>query len=262
MIANLGRRAVVFAALAGALMAAAPPALAQEKAPITVFAAASLKNALDDAGKAWTAQTGQPVRFSYAASSAIARQAEAGAPADVFVSADADWMDYLAKRGLIVAPSRRNLLSNHLALIAPADSKIRLRIGPGMPLAAALGSGRLAVAGPDVPAGKYGRASLAALGVWPSVEGKLAPADNVRGALLFVARGETPLGIVYDTDAKVEPQVRIVGLFPDASHPPIVYPAAVLTHATDPGAAAFLAFLSGPKAAAVFRRYGFIVLSR
>jgi molybdate transport system substrate-binding protein len=241
------------------------PALAAAQtaaAPLTVFAAASLKNALDDVGKAFTARTGAPVRFSYAASSALARQVEAGAPADVVVSADADWMDYLAQRKLIVAESRRDVLSNHLALIAPATSAVKLRIAKGMPLAHALGGGRLSVAGPDVPAGKYAKASLTTLGAWPSVQDHLAQADNVRGALAFVARGEAPLGIVYDTDAKVEPKVRIVGLFPDASHPPIVYPAALVAGPAKPSAAAFLGFLQGPEAGAIFRGYGFIVLPR
>ncbi len=237
-------------------------AAAESPAPLTVFAAASLKNAMDDVGKAFTAKTGTPVRFSYAASSAIARQVEAGAPADVVVSADTDWMDYLGQRRLIVGASRRDVLSNHLALIAPATSTLKLRIRPGMPLVQALAGGRLSVAGPDVPAGKYGKASLTALGVWTSVQDHLAQADNVRGALAFVARGEAPLGIVYDTDAKVEPKVRIVGLFPDASHAPIVYPAALVAGPINPAAPRFLGFLQGPEASAVFRNYGFIVLAR
>jgi molybdate transport system substrate-binding protein len=222
-----------------------------------VFAAASLKNAMDDVIAAFTARTHIPARASYGASSALARQVEQGAPADVFVSADVDWMDYLARRNLIAPGSRRDLLSNHLALIAPADSKIVLKIAPGMPLAAALGSGRLAIAGPDVPAGRYAQASLTALGVWPSAQDKLARAESVRAALAFVARGETPLGIVYDTDAKVEPKVRIVGLFPDTIHPPIVYPAAIVTASRDPNGGAFMRFLRTPAAAAIFHRYGF-----
>ena len=256
-------RRLALAAL-GLMLALAPAAtMAAEQRPLTVFAAASLNNALDDVGAAFTARSGQPVRFSYAASSAIARQIEAGAPADVFVSADVDWMDYLQQRRLVVAASRRDVLTNHLALIAPAASPVRLTIGQDMPLARALGGGRLAVAGPDVPAGRYAKASLTALGVWPSVADHLAQADNVRGALAFVARGEAPLGVVYDTDAKVEPKVRIVGLFPDASHPPIIYPAALVAGSSDPtGAAAFLGFLQGPEASAVFRRYGFVVLPR
>ena len=258
---HLPRRAVL--CLVALLLASiANPALAAPSAPLTVFAAASLKNAMDDVGAAFTAKTGDPVRFSYAASSAIARQIEQGAPADVFISADADWMDYLAKRALIIVVSRRDVLTNHLALIAPANSKLRLRIARAMLLAAALGTGRLAVAGPEVPAGKYARASLTALGVWDSVKDKLAPAENVRAALAFVARGATPLGIVYDTDAKVETGVRVVGLFPDSSHPPIVYPAAVVAASGNPAAASFVDFLQAPGGAAAFRKYGFTVLPR
>ncbi len=255
----MGRR-FVLAAMAAMAFVIPSGVLSQNAQPLTVFAAASLKDAMDAAGKVYTAKTGKAVRFSYAASSAIARQIEQGAPADVFISADADWMDYLAKRSLIVAASRRDLLSNHLALIAPADSKLTLRIQKGMPLAAALGAGRLAMAGPDVPAGRYGEASLTALGVWDSVKDHLARAENVRAAMAFVARGETRLGIVYDTDAKVEPRVRIVGLFPDSAHAPIVYPAAVVAASKNPDARAFLDALQSPAEAAVFKKYGFIVL--
>jgi molybdate transport system substrate-binding protein len=243
-----------------AAAAIATPLAAQPRAgheAVTIFAAASLKNALDEVGKAYTDATGTQVRISYASSSVIARQIEEGAPADIFVSADVDWMDDLAKRGLIVASSRRNLLANHLALIAPANSSVQITIRRGMPLAAALGGGRLAVAGPDVPAGRYAQASLEALGVWSSVEGHLARGENVRATLAFVARGETPLGIVYDTDAKVEPAVRIVGLFPDKSHPAIVYPVARVAASQNPEAAGVLNFIEGPKAAAIFARYGF-----
>ena len=255
------RFAVVLAALVATWLSVAPPALAQP-APLTVFAAASLKNALDDVDAAFTAERHAPVRASYAASSALARQIEQAAPADVFISADADWMDYLAGKQLVVAASRRDVLTNHLALVAPAASSVRLAIRPGFALAAALGDGRLAVAGPDVPAGRYGRASLQALGVWDAVKDRLAPAENVRAALAFVAQGEAPLGIVCDTDAKAEPKVRIVGLFPDASHPRIVYPAALVAASHGAAAPAYLAFLQSPKAAAIFQRYGFIVPPR
>jgi molybdate transport system substrate-binding protein len=248
-------------ALGAALAFFAGAALAQP-APITVFAAASLKNALDGVDTAFTAQSHIAVRASYAASSALARQIEQGAPSDAFVSADSDWMDYLAQRQLIVAASRRDVLTNHLALIALATSKTRLTIRKGFPLAAALADGRLAVAGPDVPAGKYGQASLRALGVWDSVKDHLAPAQNVRGALAFVAQGEAPLGIVYDTDAKVEPKVKIVGLFPEDTYPKIIYPAALVAHRANPDAAAYLGFLRSPAASAIFRRYGFIVLPK
>lgn len=236
-------------------------------APVTVFAAASLKNSLDAVDAAYTAHTGAAVRASYAASSALARQIEQGAPADVFISADTDWMDYADKHGLLQTASRRDLLTNHLALIAPQSSTARLAIAPGFPLAAALGpGGRLAMAGGDVPAGRYGRQALTALHVWDAVDTRVVYGDSVRAALAFVSRGEAPFGIVYDTDAKVDPGVRIVDLFPEATHPKILYPVALTRTATPPaaqGAArAYLAFLEGPEAAAIFRRYGFTPLVR
>ena len=242
------------AALLVAWALSAQPASAQT---VTVFAAASLKDALDDVGRAYEARTGVKVRVSYAATSAIARQIEQGAPADIFISADSEWMDYLAQRRLIEPSSRRDLLGNRLVLIAPASSKVALRIGRGMPLRRALGGGRLAVAGPQVPAGKYARGALAALGVWTSVSDRVVDAENVRSALQYVARGEAPLGVVYETDARVEPQVRIVGAFPASTHPPIVYPAAVTTSSRGADAARFLAFLSGREALGAFRRFGF-----
>jgi molybdate transport system substrate-binding protein len=250
------RRTLLGLALAVGLSASAQA----QPEPLTVFAAASLKNVLDEQGAAFIAAGGPAVRFSYGASSAMARQIEQGAPADIFLSADVDWMSYVADRGLIVPPSRKNLLTNRLALVAPAASTVKLTVGRGMAIGQALGNGRLAIAAPEVPAGKYGRAALTVLGVWPQVKDRLAPAENVRAALLFVARGETPLGIVYDTDAKVEPGVRIVGLFPESSHPKIVYPAAILVRSTNPAAARFLAFLQSPKGRAVFQKYGFTVL--
>jgi molybdate transport system substrate-binding protein len=250
------RRAVLSALAVLPSAAAARPA-----PPLTVFAAASLKEAMDAAGEIHAARTGQAARFSYGASSALARQIEQGAPADVFVSADADWMDYLAARRLIVVATRRDLFTNHLALIAAAGSRQTLRIGVHMAIFRALGGGRLAMAGADVPAGRYGRAALAGLGVWDQVKDHLAPAENVRAALAFVARGETPLGIVYDTDARVEPKVRIVGLFPDWSHPRIVYPGAVVAASRHPGGRAFLDRLEGPAETAVFRRAGFTTLA-
>jgi molybdate transport system substrate-binding protein len=233
-----------------------------QPAPITVFAAASLKNALDEVDAAFSAQNHVQVRVSYAASSALAHQIEQGGPADVFISADSDWMDYLAQRKLIAAASRRDVLTNQLALIAPSGSPVRLAIRKGFSLANALGDGRLAIAGPEVPAGKYGRASLQALGVWDQVKDRLAPAENVRGALAFVAQGEAPLGIVYDTDARTEAKVKVVGLFPDASHPRIVYPAALVATTSNPAAGAYLNFLQGSRATAIFTNYGFVVLPR
>lgn len=253
----LARRALLGLALAAGLAATVQ---AGQPEPLTVFAAASLKNVLDEQGAAFAAAGGVPVRFSYGASSALARQIEQGAPADLFLSADSDWMNYVQDRGLVVAASRRNLLSNRLALIAPAGSDVKLKIASGMPIGRALGGGRLAIAAPEVPAGKYGRAALASLGVWPQVKDRLAPAENVRAALLYVSRGEAPLGIVYDTDARVDPGVRIVGLFPESSHPKIVYPAAILAQSRNPAAARFLAFLQSPRGRAIFQKYGFKVL--
>ena len=227
---------------------------------LLVFAASSLTNVLDEIGSAYTAESGQQVTFSYGASSTLARQLESGAKADVFFSADTDWMDYVQSRGLIQAASRNNLLGNQLVLVAPADSDIQLRIKPGFSLAAALGKGRLATGDPDsVPVGKYARSALTTLGVWNEVVNKLVRADNVRTALAFVARGEAPLGIVYQTDALMDKQVRIVDAFPDTTHVPIVYPIALTAQANE-GAARFVKYLRSTTAQAVFRKYGFTVL--
>ena len=257
-----GIRRMYLALLACLALFVGPLACAESptSSSTTVFAAASLKNVLDDVGAAYTATTGAEVRFSYGATSGIARQIEQGAPADVFISADSRWMDYLATRNLIIKSSRRDLLSNHLVLIAPTSSRLHLQVRQAMPLATALGSGRLAIAGPEVPAGAYGEASLRNLGVWDSVKSKLAPTENVRAALALVALGEAPLGIVYDTDAKVEPKVRVIGVFPDASHPAIVYPAALIAASHNHVAAKFLTYLRAPMAQAIFRKYGFVVL--
>jgi len=233
-----------------------------QAAPVLVFAAASLQTAIDELTPAMTSATGVPVKASYAASSALAKQIENGAPADIFVSADLDWMDYLAERQRIRPESRVNLLGNELVLVAPVGQRLTLAIAPNFPLAAALGSGRLAVADPSaVPAGKYAKETLTNLGVWESVANRLAPAENVRAALLLVSRGETPLGIVYRTDALVDRGVAIVGRFPDASHAPIVYPAA-LTSTSASGAEKVLAFLRGPGARGVFEKMGFSVLAK
>jgi molybdate transport system substrate-binding protein len=231
-------------------------ALAQDR-PLLVFAAASVKTALDEIDMLYRQRTGREVRVSYAASSALAKQIEAGAPADLFISADLDWMDYLEQRRLIRPDTRSNLLGNKLVLIAPASSMLQMAVQPGFPLAAALGGRRLAVADPaGVPAGKYAKAALESLGVWASVADKLAPAENVRAALLLVARGEAPIGIVYRTDAAAEPSVRIVAAFPASSHPPIVYPVA-LTPRAGPTASDYLGFLKSPAARGAFEKQGF-----
>jgi molybdate transport system substrate-binding protein len=224
---------------------------------LLVFAAASLTNVLDEIGPAYTQQSRQPVKFSYAASSALARQLEAGARADVFFSADLEWMDYVQARNLIDRSTRRNVLGNRLVLVAPADSRIELKVAPGFKLAVALGNGRLATGDPEsVPVGKYARSALTSLGVWNDVADRLVRADNVRSALAFIARGETPLGIVYETDAKVEKRVRIVDFFPADSHAPIVYPVSVSAHAR-PGARQFVEFLQSAAAQEAFKKYGF-----
>jgi molybdate transport system substrate-binding protein len=226
---------------------------------LTVFAAASLKNALDELNGAWVASGHPAAVVAYGSSSALAKQIENGAPAAVFISADANWMNYLEQRGLLRSGSRINLVRNEIVLIAPADSAVSLAIGPRLPLAEALGSGRLAMADPDhVPAGKYGKAALEALGVWASVSSRIARGEDVRAALNFVARGEAPLGIVYRTDAAADTRVRIVGVFPDSTHPPIVYPAALVALPKGNGGADFLAFLKRGAARAIFRKHGFL----
>lgn len=260
MFARLFAILSMWAAIGGAPQ----PAAAQEQ--VTVFAAASLKNALDDANAAFTKATGVKVVASYAASSALAKQIEGGAPADVFISADLQWMDYAARKNLLKPDSRVDLLGNRLVLIAPAASKldkIAVAKGPGdlpFDIAALAGDGRIAVADVKaVPAGRYAKAALEALGGWAAAEPKLAMAENVRATLAFVARGETPIGIVYETDAKVEPKVKIVGVFPESSHPAVVYPAAA-TAAAKPDAGKYLGFLRSGEAKAIFERYGFSFL--
>jgi len=248
---------MLFRAAIAAFLFAVAPAAAQAQ---MVFAAASLGDALKQAGDAFHAKGGPAPTFSFAASSALARQIEASGGADMFVSADRDWMDYLDNKGLIAHATRKDLLGNHLVLIAPAASGVRVTIAPHFDLLGALAGGRLAIADPDtVPAGKYARSALTALGVWSSVVDRLVQAENVRVALAYVARGEAPLGIVYATDAMAEPKVKVLGRFPDDTHPPIVYPIA-LTKDARPDAKAFLDFLEGPDAAAIFAKAGFIVL--
>lgn len=238
---------------------AAPQADAQSTQPVTVFAAASLKESLDEAASRYQAQTGTPVRVSYAASSTLARQIEQGAPAGVFISADLEWMDYVQQRGALVAGTRRDLLGNSLVLVAPAGSKVQVDLASAGSLAAALGDKRLAVGQTNsVPAGKYAREALERLGQWTSVSGKLAEADSVRAALMLVSRGEAPLGIVYGSDAKADPKVRVVATFPASSHDPIIYPAAALTQG-GAQAAAFVSWLASPAVRPVFEQRGFTI---
>ena len=246
--------------LCALLSTAGVQAQAKPQPPLTVFAAASLQESMDEAGAAWQRAVGQDVRTSYAASSALARQIEQGAPADVFVSTDSEWMDYLQRRGLVDPASRRDLLGNTLVLVAPKDAKagpVVLRKGASLlPL---LGKhGRIALAlTASVPAGKYARAAFESLGMWDALQPRAAETDNVRAALLLVSRGEAPLGVVYGSDAKADPGVRVLATFPAASHPPIVYPVARVAASDNPQAAAFVRWLHTRQAAAIFRRHGF-----
>ena len=255
------RRSLTAAAafLAAALAAAPLPASA---ADTVVFAAASLKNALDATVASYTAETGKTVAVSYEASSTLARQIEQAAPADIFFSADLAWMDYLAERNLIAPDTRQSLLGNAIVLVVPQDATATT-IGPNFDLASLLGAdGRLAMANVEsVPAGRYGKAALEALGVWDSVADRMVQADNVRAAMAFVATGEAPAGIVYATDANAEPKVKVIGTFPADSHPPIVYPVALTAESTSPDARAFLDYLKSPAAAPAFTAQGFTVLA-
>lgn len=231
-------------------------------ADVIVFAAASLSSALDDVAAAWEATTGETVILSYAGTSALARQIEEGAPADVFIAADTLWMDYLAEGGFIETSSRQALLGNSLVLVAAESNSPPLSIEPGLDLANLLEGGRLAVAETSsVPAGRYAAAALASLGIWDSVSDQLAEAESVRTALAYVALGEAPYGIVYATDARAEPAVTVVGTFPPESHPPIVYPMALTTEADNHGATSFFYFLNSEAAVSLFERHGFNVLA-
>jgi molybdate transport system substrate-binding protein len=241
-----------------ACVASASPGAERERPVLLVLAAASLTNALGELSPAWESRAGVSIKLSFASSSVLARQIEAGGKADVFVSADQQWMDYLQSRGHLVESSRRDLVGNRLVLIAPADSRIDLTIARGFPLLAALKGGRLSTGDPDtVPVGRYARSALMSLGAWNDVASRLVRADNVRSAMMFVARGEAPLGIVYATDALVDGKVRIVDTFPRHSHEPITYPAAAIRGAR-PEAAAYLAYLAGDEAALAWKRYGFL----
>jgi len=248
------------AALLASVIAMFPPGPARA-AGMTVFAAASLKDALDELIPGFEPAAKHRIVVSYGASPALAKQIENGAPADLFISADLDWMDYAAARKLVLIDSRVNLLGNRLVLIAPASSKAKVQIAPNFPLAALLGNDRLAIADPDgVPAGKYGKAALESLGVWAGVSPKLARAENVRAALAFVSRGEAPFGIVYRSDATADRKVRVVGEFPASSHPPIVYPAALTSAGRSPIRAQFLSYLKSGAARPVWERHGFAAL--
>jgi molybdate transport system substrate-binding protein len=250
-------RALVAALAIGAVILPFP-ARAADKGPV-VFAAASLKDALDAVNAEWKKESGKQATISYAASSALAKQMEQGAPADIFVSADEDWMDYLATRKLIKPETRFDLVGNKLVLIAPKDSKLTATIGSGFPLASLLGDGHLAMADTaSVPARKYGKAALEKLGVWDAVKDRIAQAENVRAALSLVS--QAPLGIVYATDAKADPKVKVLDVFPESTHAPILYPIAITASSTNKEAPAFLSYLKTVAAQSVFEAQGFKVL--
>ncbi|MBA3446427.1 MAG: molybdate ABC transporter substrate-binding protein [Pseudaminobacter sp.] len=255
-------RAALAALVVIAVLLAAPVPPSHAADSVLVFAAASLKNAVDAVAAAWQADEGKTATISYAASPALARQIEQGAPADLFISADLDWMKYLADRKLIKQGSEVRLLGNRLVLIAPRDSTAKAAIAPGFDLAGLLGDGKLAMGDVKaVPAGKYGKAALETLGVWKAVEGNIAQAENVRAALKLVSIGEAPLGIVYRTDAVAEPGVKVVGTFPEDAHPPIVYPAGLTVESANPDAAGFVKYLQSAKARQLFEAQGFTVLT-
>jgi molybdate transport system substrate-binding protein len=242
------------------LVVLAPAARADD---ILVFAAASLRNALDDAIAGFAKSGGGTVKASYAASSALAKQIDGGAPADMFISADLDWMNDVQKNNMIKPDTRSNLLGNVLVLVEPADSSTKVDIKPGFPLAKMLGDNKLAMADPDaVPAGKYGKAALQKLGVWDAVEPEVARAEDVRAALLYVERKEAPFGIVYQTDAAADKGVKIAGVFPAGTYPPIIYPIALTAGSKNPEAVKFLAYLHSPAAKPFFEKQGFAVLSK
>ena len=267
---SVSKRSLVAMVLAFAL---AQPALAQTKvapAPVapastakgpTIFAAASMKTALDAIAAAWTTKTGKAPSISYASSGVLAKQIESGAPAEIFISADLKWMDYLDKATLIEPHTRKSIIGNDLVLIAPADSKSTLKIATSFDLADAIGTGKLAVCTIDsCPAGIYAKQALEKLAVWPSVQPKLAQGDNVRAALLLVSRGETPFGIVYATDAKAEPKVKIIDSFPASTHEPIVYPIALVKGTKNPDAASFEAYMRSVEATKILLAQGFTIL--
>lgn len=253
----IARRLLIFC-IALLPLAQGGVALAAPTAPV-VLAAASLQESLTEAADVYARRGHRRPVISFASSSALAKQVEAGAPADLFLSADEPWMDALARKNLIRTGSRKSFLSNRLVLIAPASSPLKIRIAHGFPLAKALGDSRLAMGEPgSVPAGKYGKAALTKLGVWSDVAPKVAGAENVRAALQLVARGEARAGIVYETDARASKDVVVAGLFPESSHPPITYPLAILASSRNPEAVSFRAFLLSNAGKAIFRKYGFV----
>lgn len=259
-LSRFSRRALLALGVLAATAGLAPQVMAADK-PVTVFAAASLKEVLTDIAASWKAETGKEARLSFAASSALAKQVEAGAPADLFLSADLKWMTYLSDKGLVRKDSVKPLLGNRLVLVG-APGAADVAIGEGFDLPGALGEGRLAVGlTASVPAGLYARQALERLKLWDGVKDRLAEAENVRAALTLVSRGEAPLGIVYETDARADKAVKQIGIFPEDSHDPIVYPAALTSTAEGDDPAAFLAYLGTDKARAVFEKAGFTVLS-
>jgi molybdate transport system substrate-binding protein len=250
---------IIAALLAVALAFSSSSSSAAEptQQPLIVFAAASLTDAITEVGTAFEKESGVVIKTSFAASSALARQIESGAPAEVFFSADQEWMDYLQQRKLLAPGSRRNVLGNKLVLVAPADSTASVKITSGSALLQAIGNGRIATGDPDsVPVGKYAKAALTTLGVWDQLAPQLVRAENVRSALAFVARGEAPFGIVYLTDAKVEKKVKLLDTFPESSHPPILYPIALTTKGSG-NAKRFSQFVVSKRGAAIFEKYGF-----
>jgi len=256
MLARMRHLSTAFVLAAGILSAAAAWA-----ADPVVFAAASTKDAITDIANAYAAAGKGKVVTSFGSSGDLAKQIENGAPASIFISADTKWADYLDKKNLLVLGTRSDLLGNHLVLVAPLDSTMNIDLKPGAPLAAALGDGKLALADPEsVPAGRYGKASLIKLGIWDSVKSHVVGAKDVRATLALVELGEAPAGIVYATDAALSKKVKVIGVFPDDSHPPIVYPVALVTGHDTPEAKAFFTYMKAPDAAAVFKKYGFILL--
>jgi molybdate transport system substrate-binding protein len=260
----MGSRFMAFAVLSTLLaQTASAQTAASGQGKLVVFAAASMQTALDAIAPVFVQQKGEAASISYGSSAILAKQIERGAPADVFISADVKWMDYLEGKKLIQQGTRRNLLGNGLVLIEPADAQAELKIAPGFDLAGAAGDGKIAVCTVEsCPAGIYAKEALQKLGVWDAVEPKLAQARNVRDALNLVARGEAKFGIVYATDAKAEPKVKVVDVFPAETHSPIIYPVAVVAGSKDPQAAVFVAFLTSQAAVKILTAQGFTILSK